>query len=1074
MSVPESDDDIFKDGKVIGEYLRQTQYYTNIYGKNTILIMLVGSFYEIYALKSNENQEYYEGSTIEEVSHICDLVVKQKAHKYKNKFLYQSGFRDLYWDRYVERLTQNNFCVVKFDQDVKDKTNRKLSQIYSPGTFFQDNTFKLSNNTTCIWVEKFTSKQKPCYVFGLSTIDIYSGKTNIFELLETPIQNKILGDELERYLTIYNPSEIICVFRNLSENDEIGLMLEKMLAYHCSMITYITPNSAPELWKQILNCSKDTYIETSVNQFYNDEYVEIILDYMRESSVALQSFIYLLHWIVNHNPYLIENLQLPLLESHSKHVYLANNSLKQLNYNGSHTNRYQNDVGSNKYGSVIELLNQCITPMGKREFQLDLCHPIFDVNVLQEKYDIIEEIINVDGMIENIRKTLRNCFDVDKLKRSVIMHKVTPNMLHNLYISLETVIPIYDVIESSHSKLLIDKFIKFQDLTRSQQVNEYDVKNLCETFSQMFSKTYDLCQLSNNHSVPLDKNIFQKGYDSELDNIELKIEDNDLSIQHVIDSLQELLITGGYEKKNKRDLVKINYTEKSPPTLLCTKKRGENIIKAINELNVKGASKTNLINNSSLFHIKGDLINITITKYTASNVSINCDYINKLMKIQFTLQNKYKTLLNDTFNRAKLELKTYYDHIDIMCSFLSLIDINITKGFVIQKYNYTKPKIEKYQNTFENENKREKKSKGEKTSKVIKHHEIEDNNNDIKNITSYFVAKNMRHCLIEQFQNEDTYVANDICFDSRQQGVLLFGTNAVGKTCFMKAIGITIIMAQCGMYVPCSEFVYYPYKKLFTRILNQDNIFKGLSTFANEMTELRNILHNANQDSLVLGDELCSGTEHESALSIFVSGLSYLYSKNVQFLFATHLHEIVDYEEVNSMRRLQKYHLTVHYNREKDILVYDRKLKSGSGIPIYGLEVCQSLHLPNDFIKYAYDIRNKYHPSHVSVLDSQTSHFNTKKVVAYCELCKKEKAKEVHHMIHQKNANVKGFINNEGHKNHKSNLTSLCEKCHNKIHKDDVELKRKKTTNGYILEDVEQDVEQDLEEMEPEKFASMT
>ena len=45
MSVLESDNDIFKDGKLIGEYLRQTQYYTNIYGENTILIMLVGSFY---------------------------------------------------------------------------------------------------------------------------------------------------------------------------------------------------------------------------------------------------------------------------------------------------------------------------------------------------------------------------------------------------------------------------------------------------------------------------------------------------------------------------------------------------------------------------------------------------------------------------------------------------------------------------------------------------------------------------------------------------------------------------------------------------------------------------------------------------------------------------------------------------------------------------------------------------------------------------------------------------------------------------------------------------------------------
>ena len=65
---------------------------------------------------------------------------------------------------------------------------------------------------------------------------------------------------------------------------------------------------------------------------------------------------------------------------------------------------------------------------------------------------------------------------------------------------------------------------------------------------------------------------------------------------------------------------------------------------------------------------------------------------------------------------------------------------------------------------------------------------------------------------------------------------------------------------------------------------------------------------------------------------------------------------------------------------------------------------------------------------------------------------KKEQAKEVHHMMYQKNANTKGFINNELHKNHKSNLSGICEKCHDKIHKEKIELKRKKTTKGYILE----------------------
>ena len=270
-----------KDKKLIEEYLMQNQYYVNIYGPKTILIMLVGSFYEIYATKTIENQDNYEGSEIEMACYICDLVITQRRHKFNGKYIYQAGFRDLYWDKYVERLTQNNFCVVKFDQDEKDKTCRKLSQIYSPGTFFQQNSIKLSNNTICLWVEKFNSLSKPCYVFGFSTIDIYSGKINIFEFNETPIQNKILGDELERYLTIYNPNEVLCIFRNIQHDDETCIMLTKLLDYHCKMITYITEKSPQELWKNILNCDKETYIVETINNFYKQAYNDILLNYCK-------------------------------------------------------------------------------------------------------------------------------------------------------------------------------------------------------------------------------------------------------------------------------------------------------------------------------------------------------------------------------------------------------------------------------------------------------------------------------------------------------------------------------------------------------------------------------------------------------------------------------------------------------------------------------------------------------------------------------------------------------------------------------------------------------------------------
>ena len=84
----------------------------------------------------------------------------------------------------------------------------------------------------------------------------------------------------------------------------------------------------------------------------------------------------------------------------------------------------------------------------------------------------------------------------------------------------------------------------------------------------------------------------------------------------------------------------------------------------------------------------------------------------------------------------------------------------------------------------------------------------------------------------------------------------------------MKAIGICIIMAQAGMHVPCSELKYSPYKTIFSRIIGTDNIFKGLSSFAVEMGELKTILKYSDKNSLILGDEICRGTEDISGLAI--------------------------------------------------------------------------------------------------------------------------------------------------------------------------------------------------------------
>ena len=146
------------------------------------------------------------------------------------------------------------------------------------------------------------------------------------------------------------------------------------------------------------------------------------------------------------------------------------------------------------------------------------------------------------------------------------------------------------------------------------------------------------------------------------------------------------------------------------------------------------------------------------------------------------------------------------------------------------------------------------------------------------------------------------------------------------------------------------------------------------------MSELRHILRYTDENSLILGDELCSGTEIESAIIVFVTE-PVVHRKKSSFIFATHLHQIVDYDEINELDNLSLKHMTVKYDKETGKLIYDRKLNDGLGESVYGLEVCKSLDLPDEFLNNAYKIRNKYDNKKMSVLELARSHFNSRKVI---------------------------------------------------------------------------------------------
>lgn len=298
-----------------------------------------------------------------------------------------------------------------------------------------------------------------------------------------------------------------------------------------------------------------------------------------------------------------------------------------------------------------------------------------------------------------------------------------------------------------------------------------------------------------------------------------------------------------------------------------------------------------------------------------------------------------------------------------------------------------------------------------------------------------FSAKNLRHPLIESILTRTEYVKHNVELGPAALGWLVYGMNASGKSSLMKSIGIAVHLAQCGCYVPASEFTLTPFKSIYTRILNQDNLWAGLSSFAVEMSEMREILAAADEHTLVLGDELCSGTESTGAQALVAAGIEWLSEKKARYVFATHLHGLTDILPAPESLLLQVWHLRVVYDAARDRLIYDRSLRPGSGSSQYGLEVARAMHLPTEFLTKAHAYRRKLLGT-VNEAEATGSAWNSAVQRRACEMCGAGMVRdlEVHHIRPRVEAGGAAHFADGAGRDDARNLIVVCQRCHDEHH----------------------------------------
>ena len=215
------------------------------------------------------------------------------------------------------------------------------------------------------------------------------------------------------------------------------------------------------------------------------------------------------------------------------------------------------------------------------------------------------------------------------------------------------------------------------------------------------------------------------------------------------------------------------------------------------------------------------------------------------------------------------------------------------------------------------------------------------------------ILRESRHPVIERMMPRESFIPNDARFTDSERVVLVTGPNMAGKSTILRQIGLCVVLAQMGSYVPADEATIGVMDRLFTRVGASDNLAQGQSTFMVEMSETSAILHNATARSLVLLDEIGRGTSTYDGVAIAWAVTEHLHDRvGCKTMFATHYHELMQLPE--RLQHARNYNVAVR--EAGDTVVFLHRLEPGGTDRSYGIHVGQLAGLPEQVVARAREI----------------------------------------------------------------------------------------------------------------------
>ncbi|OGU19154.1 MAG: DNA mismatch repair protein MutS [Ignavibacteria bacterium GWA2_55_25] len=228
-----------------------------------------------------------------------------------------------------------------------------------------------------------------------------------------------------------------------------------------------------------------------------------------------------------------------------------------------------------------------------------------------------------------------------------------------------------------------------------------------------------------------------------------------------------------------------------------------------------------------------------------------------------------------------------------------------------------------------------------------------------------------RHPVIEKLLPPgERYTPNDTLIDTEEDQILIItGPNMSGKSSYLRQVGLIVLLAQIGSFVPATAAHIGLVDRIYTRVGASDNIASGESTFLVEMHEAANIVNTATRRSLILLDEIGRGTSTFDGISIAWALTEYLHQRiGAKTLFATHYHELNELAEL--FPRIRNYKVDVREYGDKVIFLH--KVVQGFADHSYGIQVAQMAGLPEEVTDRAKRILENLESSELQVNGRQT------------------------------------------------------------------------------------------------------